>query len=436
MVVGTTLAALAAYLFQLIGGRVLGPVRFAPISILWTVLFLVLTVLLLPIEQFTIRRLALAQGWAGSLRSAAPAMAAVAVGSVTGVLAFALLTRESFFAGTSLYAFQAGLMIFGYVIFALGRGYLAGRRRFREYGWATAAEGVIRLAVAGIVLALFATGPSLAWSMVVAPFVVLWWRPFRPPNEDRRPAAGEEPLAEPPEEARAGRFLAGHVAANAASQTILAGGPLLVGALGGSPAAVSIFFVTFTLFRGPLSMTYSLVARVLPSFTALVARGEGTTLRRWSLRLGLGGLALSVLAGVVGWWMGPALVALFFGPGFRPSPSLAAMAASGAVAAMVSSFLNQVLIARAETARMAAAWSTALLAAGLAVVAASGPAEIQVGWGFAVGNLAALVVVMLMAGRARAAASGSTPSAGRPPSRPGSPDPRGSIGEPPPRSPW
>ena len=40
MIVGTLVAALAAYLFQLIVGRSLGPTVFAPITVLWTIQFL------------------------------------------------------------------------------------------------------------------------------------------------------------------------------------------------------------------------------------------------------------------------------------------------------------------------------------------------------------------------------------------------------------
>jgi len=36
MIVGTLIAAIAAYLFQLVVGRSLGPTEFAPITVLWT----------------------------------------------------------------------------------------------------------------------------------------------------------------------------------------------------------------------------------------------------------------------------------------------------------------------------------------------------------------------------------------------------------------
>jgi hypothetical protein len=42
-------------LFQLVGGRLLGPELFAPVSVLWTLMFLTGTVGLTPVEQFVAR---------------------------------------------------------------------------------------------------------------------------------------------------------------------------------------------------------------------------------------------------------------------------------------------------------------------------------------------------------------------------------------------
>jgi O-antigen/teichoic acid export membrane protein len=52
---GIVAGTLLAYLFQLIGGRILGPVAFAPVSVLWTLMFLTGTIGLTPVEQFVAR---------------------------------------------------------------------------------------------------------------------------------------------------------------------------------------------------------------------------------------------------------------------------------------------------------------------------------------------------------------------------------------------
>ena len=55
MVSGGLIGAIGAYLFQVYGGRALGPEAFAPISVLWTLFFILATVLLVPVEQYVTR---------------------------------------------------------------------------------------------------------------------------------------------------------------------------------------------------------------------------------------------------------------------------------------------------------------------------------------------------------------------------------------------
>jgi O-antigen/teichoic acid export membrane protein len=59
IVAGTVAATVAAYAFQLLGGRALGPESFAPVTILWTVQFLVMQILYQPLEHYGIRELEL-----------------------------------------------------------------------------------------------------------------------------------------------------------------------------------------------------------------------------------------------------------------------------------------------------------------------------------------------------------------------------------------
>ena len=144
MVVGTFVAAVAAYLFQLIAGRVLGPEDLQPIVVLWTIQFLVFTIVFLPMEQLTIRRLS------ASVASAAPwrlHLTLIAL-STAGAVAYGVATLDRQFDGQPWYLGVLALLIVAYGGFAVGRGFLAGRRRYREYGLAVLAESVLRLIVA------------------------------------------------------------------------------------------------------------------------------------------------------------------------------------------------------------------------------------------------------------------------------------------------
>ena len=379
MVVGTLVAALGAYLFQLIAGRVLGPEAFAPITVLWTVQFLVFTIVFLPMEQLTIRRLSVTDPHAAPWRL----FIGVIVLAVIVSTGFALLTLDRLLDGEPVYVVIVAVVIAAYGGFALARGLLAGHRRYKEYGLTTMAESVVRLIAAIALLAIGLGSVGLAWTLVIGAFVVWVWRPLA--HEFGRGAAVIE--------RGTGVDLGTFVAANAASQTIVAAGPLVVGALRASPAEVSVFFETFLLFRAPLSVAYSLIARILPPFTRFVEAGEYRSIRTWALRLGALGGVLGLAGFFVGRAVGPDVVALLLGEEFRPTASLAAFAAAGVAIATVALFTQQILIAMRATGLLAISWLMGLAGAAFTVVVAEGSPSARVGAGFLVGEVIAFALI-------------------------------------------
>jgi len=381
---GTIVASLGSYVFQVIGARALGAADFDPVSALLTVHFLVFAVLLLPVEQFEIRRVTL--GNTGGARAVAGVVAAGALGAT----AFTLLARDRYFAGDTVYAAIGFFTVVGNAALALGRGRLAGSRRFRAYGLVSAAVATARVLLAVAFLAIAGTGRSLGWALAAAPFVVLAWVPFR------RDPAGTVRRSEAP-----GRFLTGFVLASAASQVLLLLAPLAVGILTEEPGVMSVVFVTFQLFRLPIVMTQNLLARLLPPFTNLAAAGRDDDLRRWVRRFTLGALVLSPAAGGLGWWWGPALVRLLFGAEFQPSREVAALAAAGTVLAAVSLLVGQVLVARGRTMLLAGAWAAGFAVAVAALLPTFGEAGARVSGAFVFGEAAALAAIVLIALRRR-----------------------------------
>ena len=107
MLIGTAIAMVGAYLFQLIVGRALGPEDFAPITVLWTIQFLIATTVFIPIEQLTVRRLAVPQP------DRAPwglytAVIAVSAGSA---VVFSAATLDRLFQGNAAYLPIVGALI-------------------------------------------------------------------------------------------------------------------------------------------------------------------------------------------------------------------------------------------------------------------------------------------------------------------------------------
>jgi len=379
MVVGTLIAAVAAYLFQLIAGRVLGPTEFAPITVLWTIQFLVLTIVFVPMEQLTIRRLSVAEPDAAPWRLFIGVILAAMIVSTT----FAAATLDRLLEGEPVYLAIVAALIAGYGGFALARGLLAGHRRFKEYGLSTLAESALRLALAVLLLAAGVGAVGLAWTLVAGSLVVWIWLPLR--HEPRR-TGQVSPLS--------GTGLATFVAANAASQTIVAAGPLVVGALHATSAEVSVFFETFLLFRAPLTVAYSLIARILPPFTRFVQSGNRHIIRVWAFRLGALGAIGGGLGYAVGRVIGPDVVSFLLGSEFRPTDTLAAYAAAGVAIATVALFSQQILIAMRSTGKLAVSWMVGLAAAAITVGLAGGRPSVRVGAGFLVGEVVAFGLII------------------------------------------
>lgn len=385
MVTGGLIGALGAYLFQVVGGRALGSVEFAPVSVLWTLLFILATVVLVPLEQYATREASLGRQ---VLRRDLKAI--VASVGVTALVAagFVVATLDSLFAGDPVFVLQAALMFIGYGVLFVGKGILAGHRRFSGVGWILAGESTLRLVAGVAFLAVVATSDSLGWAMVVAPLAALavrFWRVDRAGRPEPSRSGGG-----------AGGFLRSYVAGSAASQLLLGGAPLGVAALGGGPALVSVVFVTFTLFRAPLTLIYALQGRLLPMLVRMAEAADHGGLRRFGRWILAGGTLLTAAGAVVGWLVGPAVVELLFSGDFRPEPVVAMFAAGGVVAASATQIAGQVLVAHARTGRLALAWISGLAVAVVVLIVGTGSPAAVVAAAFGVGTVTAMGMVTLL----------------------------------------
>ena len=236
MVSGGLIGAIGAYIFQVYGGRAIGAEAFAPIGVLWTVFFILATVLLVPVEQYVTREVA--AGRKAIPHDLWPAMITAGIGATVGG-AFVWATLDRFFGGSWQYIAQIVLLMFGYSLLMVGKGVLAGRRRFAGVGWILVLETTARLLAGIVAVRLASNAESLGWAMVLGGFAVVgmrWWR--HDTGESRARAAS------------AAGFLGGYVGGFVSSQLLLGGAPIAVALLGADAALVSVVFVTFTLYPG------------------------------------------------------------------------------------------------------------------------------------------------------------------------------------------
>lgn len=384
MVLGTMTIAVSALGFQVISGRELGADSFTPVGVAWTVVFFSYTVLMIPVEQVITHRLIMTGGsWDRSMTAITPITAAV-VAATIGSAVFVAATLDRFFDGNPWFILAIAAAVASRGILAVGRGFLAGRRRFVAYGVVTGLEGMLLLPAAVVVAAAAPSALAFASLLAITPLSVVLIRPFA--QDSSMEVLGEAT-------AQGGSFLGALVIATGASQIILAGGPIVVGLVGGTAASVSIYFITFTLFRGPVTSSYNLIARVLPDFTALAARGEAHQLNIWAVRLGLAGLVTTASFGLAGFLVGPRVIQLLYGAEFAPDARAAALGAAAVGAALVGLFVGQIYVARGEAKKMAAIWIIALLCAGVALTVTPGEPLLRVATAFLIGELAATLLL-------------------------------------------
>ncbi len=357
IVLGSLVAGIGAYIYQFLGGRSLGEEAFAPIAALLTAHFLAFVIILLPIEQFVIRRITLGyRGWVVPLRAIA---LTISTAFVAAVVVWA--SADTYFDGDGSFVWFVIATVGFHFFFVVGRGYLAGFRRFRSYGYTSGAASMLRLAIAVGVVIVGPTVTGFAWAQVLGPLVIFLWRPFREPKRRRTGSRGQL-SEEHVEQVGEKGLLSGLVLSSAASQALLLAGPLVAGALGASAAQFSVTYATLTLARAPLTLGYNLIARVLPPFTEMAARGERRELRSWARGMGVAGIALAFVGAGLGAIFGPPIVAVAFGDGFRPTAMVGALAAAGVVLASAGLFIGQILVARGRAVRLAVAWFVAVAA--------------------------------------------------------------------------
>lgn len=387
IILGTVVSAVGVYVFQVVAGRTLGTDEFAPIGVMWTVMFLAFTVLLLPVEQYITRHLTISGGHYGHDRSGIALVGGTIVTAVVLGVGFVVMNLDRFFNGSWLFALVMFVNLGGRGLLAVARGFMAGRRRFHAYGAAIAIEGGVLVALGIIAAVAHPTTLAFAVAMSLGPLSVMLVRPFSGGHRG-------SPLAATASQGIG--FLAPLIIATGASQMVLSVGPIVVGFVGGTAAAISVFFITFTLFRGPVTSSYNLVARVLPNFTALAASGEQHRLSAWAGRLGLIGVGATIVFGTTGWLLGPTVVGFLYGTEFQPSAHLASLGAAGVGAALIALFLNQIYIARGETGRLATVWLTSLAAAGTCLIVFQPEPLIRVGTAFLVGEVTAMGLLALV----------------------------------------
>ena len=381
MLVGAVVGGISAYLFHALGGRGLGADAYAPIGVMWTIAFITVAVVYVPIEQWVTRETTRGLNpLAGGRRLLVTVvLLAMALAALAAGLTLSPLTGE-----VGVHVIQMLVLVGGYGFFRVGMGMLEGRGRFGRVGWMLCAEGGLRLSAAGIVLTTGGGAVGLGWAMAATPWVAFLFAFWRGTRSDTPSVAGAV-------------FVQQYVVGSLAAHILVAAAPLVVTYLDATPAQVSVTFIVFVLFRAPVTLMYSLQGRVLPPLVRMFARGEEEPLRKLGSRLLALSAGLAVLAGLFGFLLGPQVVRLLMSAVFVPSALVAALVLSGTMMAAGVQLIGQILVARSRTGRLATAWMLGLLTAALVVWLSPHGPVLTVAIGFWLGEVVALALVGSMA---------------------------------------
>jgi O-antigen/teichoic acid export membrane protein len=188
MMGGTLVAGIATYAWQAGGTRTLGKTAFAPVANTWTLYFLIVTILLAPIEQFATRTVAAGHGGDAQLAQALRTIATVLLTASVAIAFGGYLLRASLFRDSAGYAFVSCAIVLSLGQLAVCRGILVGRRNFAAYGWMTGLDSMIRLLL-GLPVVLLTHSPlALVWTIPLSSLVALAWIREWPFDRQARPS--------------------------------------------------------------------------------------------------------------------------------------------------------------------------------------------------------------------------------------------------------
>ena len=344
--------------------------EYGRITLLWSAMFITVSVLYRPVEQLLSRTIADhdARGVTGTEHLRVAAKIQLVLGVAFAVVALALRgpIEDDLFAGSATLYWVLVVGVLAYAASYFARGYLAGHHLFPLYGGLVLMEASSRCLFALAVAIGIAEGQSaVALGMAAAPIVSL---AVVSPALARRIAPQSGVEREPTEPqftlARGTGFAAAVLIVMLCEQTFLNAGPLLVKATAdtGGAALAGFTFNVLLIARAPLQLFQAVQTSILPHLTRARAGGERDAFAR-SVNVTL--TAIAGFAGLVALVMlvaGPQVMDLLFGGDFDYERGGLLLVALGMGLYLSAATLNQALLAHARAAQSAACWVTAAVA--------------------------------------------------------------------------
>jgi O-antigen/teichoic acid export membrane protein len=413
---GVGVSGLLTYVFFSLSSHNLDSTQYGEIVVLWSAVFVTISVAHRPVEQLLSRTIAERRARDEEIASALRVGAAIQLAVALALAALALALRDPLEDGllsgseTLYWVFVFSIATFGVSFYT--RGALAGSRRFALLALILVCESAARAAFA-LALALgVAEGQSaVALGVAAAPAFTLVAGPIALASIVRRRGEGDEPAA-PVTVAAGGGFAAAVLVVMLSEQAFLNAGPLLLRAFEDAAAAGFIFNVLMVA-RAPVLVFQGVATSLLPHLTRLRARaGGGVDEFHQSVRttlIAVAGFAAVVVVVVAA--VGPELMQAAFGDRFEYDRTGLVIVAAGMGFYLAATTLSQAALAEGVAARAARCWAVSaaiFLGWCLVPVIEDEARRIEVGF------LGAAVLLALLLGRVYRGAPGEAIGPGSP----------------------
>ncbi|ADB52129.1 lipopolysaccharide biosynthesis protein [Conexibacter woesei] len=382
LTVGIASTGILSFAYLALASHELSAEQYGQISLLWSILFVILSVIYRPIEQLLSRTIAdrRARGLEGHpLRVPALIQAGFALAFLAVALPLRTTLEDELFGGSATLYWILVVAVLAYAGSYFARGWLAGHEHFAGYGGLVLLESTSRFLFAvAAVLGITSGQSAIAIGMAVAPFVSLMVLPFalrRMGGADRGAraapvldAAGEGPAHAEIEEAAADlslrhgtRFAVAVFAIMLAEQTLMNAAVLIVHADSGAALAGFVFNVLL-IVRAPLQLFQAVQTSILPHLAGLEARSSADEFAR-AIRvtvLAIAGFAGACALGLLA--IGPWVMETVLGDkGFTYERGGLALVAVGMGFHLIAGTLNQAALARGRAPQAAVAWLVAAI---------------------------------------------------------------------------
>jgi O-antigen/teichoic acid export membrane protein len=436
--IGIASTGLLTFAYFSIASHVLGEASAKRVDLLWSVMFVIISVIYRPIEQLLSRTIAGRRARGHSQHTLRVPM--LIQGSFAALfLALALALKEQLLDVFDHEEAIYWILVVGTLAYAasyFARGWLAGHERFGLFGGLVLMESFSRLCFALAVAVGIASGETaVALGIAAAPLVSLVVVPAAfarrtggrdpiqvaqgaPITVDEADAALAGPGTEGVQEMaahedlslrRGGGFAVAVAAIMLAEQTLLNAAVLTVDATAKDVALAGIVFNVLLIARAPLQLFQAIQTSLLPHLTGLEATAGHEAFAR-AIRITV--LAIAAFSGVVAIGLlavGPFFMEhVLFGQDYEYGRWGLALVGIGMGLHLTSGALNQAALARDRARAAAACW---LLAAAVFVGWMFTPAieeqvlRVEVGYAGAAGLLAAALALLYKRGAPSSAAA-------------------------------